>query len=214
MITLQEWKTTVANNPEKLFTDKDTRTYIPINAKMRMIEVASRGVNSKDGDKIIHSEPLCIDYDETGFATVNTINKALYLMQVYLTIYFNVDFDGSDFTSKDYDEIMSKGYQGKINRLADKGSTSRIKHQAIELQNDFKVFEKMLNKELSDEVARNNDPYKRMKPFAGDLIDTILERINMDLSPEKIQQATQELEELTKEAKKRQNELHLIKDKE
>lgn len=214
MITLKEWKHLAETDPEKLFTEKQARSYVPIDAKLRMIEVATKGFNGKQDDKEVIAEPLCLDFDDTGFATIRTVSKALYLMQVYLTVYFGVDFDGDDFTARDYDDIVSHGYQQRINKLADRGSTPKIKRQVIEQQNDFKLFEKMLNKELADEVARINDPYKRMKPFAGDLIDAILERINMDISPEKVQAATEELKQLTEQIEKRQADLHLVKDEE
>lgn len=214
MITLKEWCSIVEQNPERLFAEYEARSYVPIDAKLHMIDIATHGFKGKDDDKSYVSEPLCIDKDETGFATINTVTKSLYLMQIYLTVYFNVDFDGVDFTSKEYDNIVSRGYQQRINKLCDRGSTAKIKRQVIEQQNDFKAFEKMLNKELGDEVARINDPYKRMQPFAGDLIEAILDRINMDISPEKVANATEELKRLTEEAQKRTADLHIVKDKE
>lgn len=213
MIKYDEWKRLAESDPEKLFTERHAHPYIPIAVKLNMINVATKGFIDKDekGSEY-HVGPVCIDYDETGFATVNTVKKALYLMQIYLTAYFSVDFDGEEFDTRQYDEIVQKSCQSRINRLADKGSTSYIKRQAIELQNDFKTFEKMLNKELADELARNNDPCKRMRPFAGDLIEAVLDRINMDISPEKLKQATEELSRLTEEVKQRQAKLQLVKD--
>lgn len=212
MIRFKEWCDLVEHAPEKLFTEKDARSYVPIDAKMRMIDVAVKGIDTEKDGKKVYAEPLCIDFDETGYATVNTVNKALYLMQVYLTVYFNVDFDGEDFTAREYDQIVRNGYQARIAKVADKTPVPKTKWLVINQQNDFKTFEKMLNKELSDAVSRYNDPYKRMKPFADDIVDAFLSRIEADLSPEKVQKATEELKQLTAEIEQRQNGLHLVKD--
>ena len=198
MITFKEFCKIAEQTPEKLFTDYGAKTYIPIERKL--IDIALATTETVLLNKETNTEevvaPTCIEKDESGFAKINTLSRYLYLMFIYLTEYFDVDFE-EDFTIQDYDYIVSHGLQNRINRLADKASTPKIKHQAIALQEDFKRFEKMLNKELAEETSRLNEPYRRLIDFPDMIVDAVLARIEADLTPQKVQKATEELKEIT-----------------
>ena len=185
-ITLKEWKELANSNPEKLFVEKGAESYIPLMAKLDIIELAVHNHETEVDGKTYTVPPMCIDIDENGYATINPISKLLFLMQIYLSLYFNVSIGDAKFSTSEYDDIIRHGYQSKINRLESKASTPKIKWAVINQQNDFKAFEKLLNKELADEIARLNDPYRR-----------IMERIEAEITPERVKQATEELKQLT-----------------
>lgn len=203
-MTLKEWIKTIEIDPEKLFSEHNAKSYIPVERKMAMIEVAAHGNTYLDGDKEAMVDPMCINIDYTGYATIDTVLKSMFLIQCYLMMYFDVNFDDKEaFTLEDYDNIVEHNYLHRINRVADTSTNWKIKRQVIEQQNDFKAFEKMLNKELANELAIRNDPYKRIKPLAKDIADAFFERIEMDISPEKVESAVKELKELTNQIEQR-----------
>lgn len=208
MITFDEWCEYVVKNPEKLFTDNHATTYIPLERKIALIDVAVK--QTETNGKTVN--PYCIEYDETGFATVDTIGRYLFLMNIYLIAYFDVDLGENGLTLELYNRIMRGGYQPKLNRLAEKSGNYKVRRAVVEQQNDFKLFEKIFNKSLSDEIQKTNDPYKRMQPFANDLIEALLNRMEMDISPEKLQEATEELKNITAEIESRRDELNIPKE--
>lgn len=208
MITFKNWCKQIENGPEGIasfFMIYGAKTYIPLGAKINLINLAVR-----EGDSCI------INTDSTGYATVDTAQKYLFLMYVYLTAYYGVDFEGEDFTDSDYDLILEHNYQNRINRLVDRKDIINrsdydyitIRRQIVEQQNDFKLFEKMLNKELSDECARRNDVQKRLATLPQSIVDAIVDRIELDITPEKVKSATEELQKLTAEAKERAEALN------
>ena len=196
MIDYKEFCSIMKTNPENLFTEHEVQTYLPIQQKLELIKIATEGGYAIDekGDKQSF-KPFCIEIDETGFATVKTLNKYLFLANIYLSSYLNVDFQDG-LTVEDYDNFIKKGYQARINRLSDRASSYSIKHDVIELQNDFKLFEKMLNKELIDACMRINNPIPYINEIADKVVEAILARINSDLSPQKIESATKEMQDI------------------
>ena len=212
MITFNEWCKRIEDGTDgivSLFTMFEAKSYIPLQMKMSLINIAA------------HEDATCINTDSTGYATVDTTQKYLFLMSVYLTAYYGVDLADEPFTDSRYDLVMRHNYQNRINRLVDRRDLidrqqndckidySTIRRKIVEQQNDFKLFEKMLNKELSDECARRNDPYKRLATLPQDIVEAIVDRIELDITPEKVKEATEELQKLTAEAKERASALNI-----
>ena len=171
----------VKNNPEKLFEEGEINTYIPLSRKVAACDVAIHG----DDDMPQFLTVL----DETGYATSDTVSKMLFLTQMLLMEYYHVDL--STFGTEEYDLLYSEGIIAKIDRLADRGSNSKYKKIVCAIQDDFRTFEKMLNRELANELSRLNDPYKR-----------ILQRMEDDTTPEAMQNGVSELKAVLDEIEK------------
>lgn len=181
---LKEFIETVKADPNRLFESGEVREYMPLSRKKAWCNIAVHG----DED----APPVVIDLDETGCAVSNALEKMLYLTSVYLLHYFNVELDV--FTDKEYDELYEEGILARIDRLADRGSNSKWKKSVCAIQDDYRTLEKLLNKEIANELARLNDPYKR-----------IMQRIDDDLTPEAMQTGIEELKKVTDEIEQRKN---------
>lgn len=181
---LNEFIDIVKNDPNKLFESYSINSYIPFTRKMAICEIATIGADDMP--------PLLIERDETGYATVSSINRVLWLAQVYLSEYFGVELD--NFDTEEYDTLYAEDILPKIDRLADRGSNSKHKRTVCQIQDDFRQMEKLLNKEVANEIGRINDPYKR-----------ILQRMDDDLTPEAMKSGVSELKEVIAQIEQRKN---------
>ena len=182
---LKEFIDIVKNDPNKLFESYNINTYIPFVRKMAVCEIATIGADDMP--------PLLIVRDETGYATVDSVNRTLWLAQVYMSEYFGVELD--EFSMDEYDSLYVEDILPKIDRLADRGSNSKHKRTVCQIQDDFRQLEKLLNKEIANELGRINDPYKR-----------IMQRMNDDLTPEAMQNGVSELKEVIAQIEQRKNQ--------
>lgn len=181
-MVLTEFIDIVKNNPEKLFENGEYDTYIPIGRKLHACDIAIHG--GEDYPQFL------ILIDETGFAMSDSISKMLYLAQIMLMEYYHVDLD--TFGSEEYDMLYRDGIFARIDRLADRSSNSKYKRIVCAIQDDYRALEKMLNKELANELSRLNDPYKR-----------ILQRMEDDMTPEAMQNGVSELKAVLDEIEER-----------
>lgn len=183
-MTLKEFIETVEKDPNELFEAHNANEYIPITRKAVICNIATQGVDD--------TPPALIDYDDTGYATVDSVNKMLYMTMTYLVEYFNVDVE--NFSIDEYDSLYKSGTMSKIDRLAERGSNSKWKKTVCAIQDDFRALEKMLNREIANALGRINDPYKR-----------IMQRMTDDLTPEAMQNGVEELKTVLDEIEQHKN---------
>ncbi|MHC1722443.1 MAG: hypothetical protein AB9836_04460 [Aminipila sp.] len=199
-----EFKNELGNKPSLVLNG---RGYLALSEKMALIE------NAINGDEEI--PPLLINFDESGFAYEETGQKEVFLTYVLFSQYLGVECSDK-FSAEEYDFIMSTYYLSVIRELkifieprytvsmpfGKKEQTECFKRLS-DIDRDFALFTKLLNREICSYVAILNDPAKRLEPIINkvsvDLIDNFMLRIAKDLTPENLQEAMNEMKKATQE---------------
>lgn len=181
-----EWnslKTKLHVEPAVLSEDdvRSATTYLPMLHKQALIEQLTNGCIEKVEVKPNDFQPIPPRYQEDGFA------KSLICRAVLVSFYLNLyelpglfkDKPEFEFSMHDYDRFATIPMQLK---QMGKSEDAEISQRATAILTDYAEFEQQLNLSVSNYIRSHNDVCLR-----------VVQMMNMQSSPESIQNALAEL---------------------
>lgn len=203
-MNIQEFKTKLFNDPSVAI--HEAKKYMPLGRKLALINLAVHAISGGDNAEGSTASFLIGFDEETEVAHERNGEKELFLTRIFLTEYFGVEFENDIFTVDDYDFAMSEGILSEFNRIKRTRNyeDEELQKIAFSIEDDFKLFEKLLNKEIHSTLFILNDPANRIEQylktfFPNELMDAVLMRLSIDTSPESVKDGIKELERIKKE---------------